>query len=146
MTLSALHTDLYELTMLAGYFDRGMHEQPAVFDLFFREPPFEGGFAVFAGLQPALDYLQQLRFSDDDLAYLEKLSIFDESFLQFLRGFQFNGRVTAPPEGTVVFPNEPLLTIEGTLAESQFVETALLNIINFQTLGATKAARITLAA
>lgn len=143
---SPLLTDLYELTMLSGYLEEGMADTPAVFDLFFRHNPFEGGYAVFAGLEPALDYLEQLAFTDEELAYLGSLSLFRESFLTFLQKFRFRGRVTAPPEGTVVFANEPLLTVEGTLAEAQFVETALLNIINFQTLVATKAARITHAA
>jgi nicotinate phosphoribosyltransferase len=143
---SALLTDLYELTMLAGYFKEGMHEEPAVFDLFFRTAPFHGSYAVFAGLEPALNYLADLRFSDEDLAYLDSLAIFQKRFLDFLKGFRFRGGVTAPPEGTIVFPNEPLVTVEGPLAEAQFVETALLNIINFQTLAATKGARISVAA
>jgi nicotinate phosphoribosyltransferase len=142
----ALLTDLYELTMLAGYFDEGMSEQPAVFDLYYRTNPFQGSYAVFAGLEPALHYLRDLRFSGEDLAYLQKLDIFKPAFLDFLKNFRFRGKVTAPPEGTVVFANEPLLTVEGNLAEAQFVETALLNIVNFQTLIATKAARLTYAA
>ncbi|HEY6007207.1 MAG TPA: nicotinate phosphoribosyltransferase [Geobacteraceae bacterium] len=146
MGYSALMTDLYELTMLAGYLEEGMTETPAVFDLFFRKNPFQGGYAVFAGLDPALTYLEGLRFSESDLAYLAGLGLFRPAFLEFLRGFRFRGRVTAPPEGTVVFANEPLITVEGSLAEAQFVETALLNIINFQTLVATKAARVTCAA
>ena len=142
----ALLTDLYELTMLAGYMREGMHEQPAAFDLFFREAPYHGGYAVFAGLQPALEYLSSLVFTDEDLQYLGSLGLFDKKFLTFLKGFRFRGRVTAPCEGEVVFPGEPLLTVEGTLAEAQFVETVLLNIINFQTLVATKAARLIIAA
>jgi nicotinate phosphoribosyltransferase len=142
MRYSPLLTDLYELTMLAGYLEEGMTEKRAVFDLYFRTNPFEGGYAVFAGLEPALDFLEALRFSDVELEYLAGLRLFKPRFIEFLRGFRFRGRVTAPPEGTVVFANEPLLTVEGTLAETQFVETALLNIINFQTLTATKAARI----
>jgi nicotinate phosphoribosyltransferase len=142
----ALLTDLYELTMLAGYLREEMHEQPAVFDLFFREPPYQGGYAIFAGLQPALEYLSSLAFTDDDLQYLAGLDLFERNFLAFLKEFRFRGKVTAPREGEVVFPGEPLLTVEGTLAEVQFVETVLLNIINFQTLVATKAARLTLAA
>lgn len=138
-----LVTDLYELTMLAGYLEKGMAEEHAVFDLFFRTNPFEGGYAVFAGLEPALDYLEGLKFLPDELEYLRKLNIFKPAFISFLRSFRFRGTVTAPPEGTVVFANEPLVTVEGSLAEAQFVETALLNIINFQTLVATKAARIT---
>jgi nicotinate phosphoribosyltransferase len=146
MRYSPLLTDLYELTMLAGYLEEGMAEQPAVFDLFFRKNPFEGGYAVFAGLEPALEYLENLRFFPEELEYLQRLGLFKPPFLDFLRDFRFHGSVIAPPEGTVVFANEPLLTIEGTLAEAQFVETALLNIINFQTLIASKAARIVHAA
>ena len=146
MRYPALLTDLYELTMLAGYLEEGMAEKHAVFDLFFRTNPFEGGYAVFAGLEPALDYLERLSFLPDELEYLRGLGIFRPRFIEFLREFRFRGSVTAPPEGTVVFANEPLVTVEGTLAEAQFVETALLNIINFQTLVATKAARITHAA
>ena len=146
MRYSPLCTDLYELTMLAGYLEEGMNEKPAVFDLFFRHNPFNGGYAVFAGLDTALSYLEELRFADDELAYLQSLGMFRSHFLDFLKDFRFTGQVTAPPEGTAVFAREPLLTIEGTLAEAQFVETALLNIINFQTLVATKAARINHAA
>ncbi|WP_305041659.1 nicotinate phosphoribosyltransferase [Geoalkalibacter sp.] len=146
MRYPALMTDLYELTMLAGYLDEGMHELPATFDLFFRTLPFRGSYAVFAGLAPALEYLRDLRFTDADLRYLAGLGIFKTKFIDFLRDFRFRGRVSAPPEGSLVFPHEPLLTVEGTLAEAQFVETALLNLINFQTLVATKAARLTVAA
>ncbi|MBK5274977.1 MAG: nicotinate phosphoribosyltransferase [Desulfuromonadales bacterium] len=142
MRYSPLLTDLYELTMLAGYLEEGMAEKPAVFDLYFRTNPFEGGYAVFAGLETALDHLAGLRFSPEELAYLNNLGLFRPRFIEFLREFRFRGRVTAPPEGTVVFAHEPLLTVEGTLAEAQFVETLLLNTINFQTLIATKAARI----
>ncbi len=146
MPIPALLTDLYELTMLAGYLDEQMHETEATFDLFFRDLPFQGGYAIFAGLEPALRYLAELRFKDEEIAYLQGLGIFKAHFLSFLKGFRFRGSVKAPPEGTVVFSNEPLLTVEGTLAEAQFVETALLNLINFQTLAATKAARLTVAA
>jgi nicotinate phosphoribosyltransferase len=146
MHTSALLTDLYELTMLAGYLEEGMTDTPAVFDLFYRTNPFQGGYALFAGLEPALDYLEGLRFTGEDLDYLKGLGIFRPRFLDYLREFRFRGTVTAPAEGTVVFANEPLLTVEGCLAEAQFVETALLNIVNFQTLAATKAARINHAA
>lgn len=142
MRYSPLLTDMYELTMLAGYLEEGKSESRAVFDLYFRTNPFEGGYAVFAGLEPALDYLEELRFSGEELEFLAGVGLFKPGFIDFLRGFRFRGRVTAPPEGSVVFAGEPLLTVEGTLAEAQFVETALLNIINFQTLTATKAARI----
>jgi nicotinate phosphoribosyltransferase len=123
-----------------------MHGQRAGFDLFFRKNPFQGSYAVFAGLEPALNYLEQLAFSDDDLIYLKSLGIFRANFIDYLRTFRFRGRVVAAPEGTVVFANEPILTVEGTLGEAQLVESALLNIINFQTLIATKAARIKQAA
>ena len=146
MRYSPLLTDLYELTMLAGYLEQGMHERPAVFDLFFRQNPFKGSYAVFAGLETALCYLEQLAFSDEELSYLDGLKIFRPDFITYLEGFRFRGSVTAPAEGSVVFAREPLLTIEGGLAETQFVETALLNITNFQTLVATKGARINLAA
>jgi len=142
MRYSPLLTDLYELTMLAGYYEEKIADKKAVFDLYFRTNPFEGAYAVFAGLEPALGFLEQLRFQDDELSYLAGLGLFKGSFIEYLRDFRFSGSVTAPPEGTVVFANEPLLTVEGTLAETQFVETMLLNLINFQTLAATKAARI----
>ncbi|MBC7963997.1 MAG: nicotinate phosphoribosyltransferase [Steroidobacteraceae bacterium] len=142
MRYSPLLTDLYELTMLAGYLEEGMVEKKAVFDLYFRTNPFEGGYAVFAGLEPALDFLEQFRFSKEELDFLTGLGLFKPRFIDYLSEFSFRGRVTAPPEGSLVFANEPLLTVEGTLAEAQFVETTLLNMINFQTLTATKAARI----
>lgn len=146
MRYSPLITDLYELTMLAGYLEEEMHEIPAVFDLFYRHNPFKGGYGVFAGLDTALSYLETLAFNDEEISYLSRLGLFRPRFLEFLRSFRFTGRVTAPAEGTVVFANEPLISVEGTLAEAQFIETALLNIINFQTLIATKAARIAHAA
>lgn len=146
MAYSALLTDLYELTMLAGYYEHGMCEQPAHFDLFFRHHPFQGGYAVFAGLEPALHYLENLQFSEEDLAYLASLRLFREEFLGYLQRFRCRCRVTAVAEGCVVFANEPLVTVSGCLAEAQLVETALLNILNFQTLIATKAARIRIAA
>ncbi|HBA89482.1 MAG TPA: nicotinate phosphoribosyltransferase [Geobacter sp.] len=146
MRYSPLLTDLYELTMLAGYLEQGMHERPAVFDLFFRHNPFNGSYAVFAGLETALCYLEQFRFEDEELSYLEGLGIFPKNFISYLETFRFKGSITAPAEGSVVFAREPLLTVEGGLAEAQFIETALLNIINFQTLVATKAARINHAA
>jgi nicotinate phosphoribosyltransferase len=146
MRYSALLTDLYELTMLAGYFEKGMHEKTAVFDLFFRKAPFQGGYAVFAGLETALNYLSELRFTTDEIDYLRSLNIFKPAFLEYLKTFRFRGKVTTVPEGTVVFGREPLISVEGPMAEAQLVETALLNIINFQTLVATKAARLVVAA
>jgi len=142
----SLLMDLYELTMLAGYFERGMHERPATFDFFFREAPFQGAYAVLAGLDPALDWLTSLRFDESDLDYLESLRLFKGPFLAYLSALRFKGTVTAAPEGTVVFPHEPVLSVEGHLAEAQIVETALLNIVNFETLIATKASRVVRAA
>ena len=146
MRYSPLLTDLYQLTMLAGYLEEGIVDTPAVFDLFFRHNPFHGGYAVFAGLDTALSYLEGLRFAEDELEYLQGLGLFRPEFIDFLRSFRFRGKVTAMPEGTVVFAKEPLLTVEAPLAQAQLVETALLNIINFQTLVATKGARIVHAA
>jgi nicotinate phosphoribosyltransferase len=146
MNYPALLTDLYELTMLAGYYEKGMHEKQAVFDLFFRKAPFMGGYAIFAGLETALDYLSELHFTDDDITYLRSLKIFKPSFLDYLKTFRFRGKVISVPEGTAVFAREPLITVVGAMAEAQLVETALLNIINFQTLVATKAARLVVAA
>jgi nicotinate phosphoribosyltransferase len=142
MSCSALLTDLYELTMLAGYFNEAMADQEAVFDLYFRHNPFQGGYAVFAGLEPALNNLENFSFTPDEIDYLHSLGLFSSAFLSFLEQFRFQGQVIAPPEGTVVFAHTPLLTVRGTLAETQLVEAMLLNVINFQTLVATKAARI----
>ena len=141
MTSNPLFTDLYQLTMLAGYFKHGLLEKRATFDLYFRRAPFGGSYAVFAGLENALEYLEHLRFSDTHLEYLKGLKMFDAAFLEYLRDWKFKAKVTTIPEGRVVFPNEPLLTVTGALGEAQLVETALLNILNFQTLVATKAAR-----
>lgn len=140
--MSSLLIDLYELTMVAGYLRRDMHEKPAVFDLYFRANPFHGGYAVFAGLEPALEHLSRLRFGEEDLGYLKGLGLFDDRFLSYLKSFRFRGKVTAAREGEVVFAGEPLLTVEGALGEAQLVETALLNLVGFQTLIASKAARI----
>ena len=143
---SALFTDLYQLTMMQGYHEAGLHTQTATFDLYCRRAPFHGGYAVWAGLDPALSALEGLRFTDRNLAYLEGTGLFRPAFLGALRGWRFSGQVTAFPEGRVVFPHEPLLTVRGPLWEAQLVETALLNVLNFQTLIATKAARLVSAA
>jgi nicotinate phosphoribosyltransferase len=142
----ALLTDFYELTMTAGQRKEGHADQEVVFDYFFRDLPPHAGFAIAAGLQPFLDYLENLRFEEDDIDYLRSLNLFDESFLGYLRDFRPRCKVRAVPEGTLVFPHEPIIQVEGTILEGQLVETALLNIVNFQTLIATKAARICLAA
>jgi len=140
----ALLTDLYELTMAYGYRESGKESDEAVFHLFFRENPFDGGYAIAAGLQSVIDYLDALRFTEDDLRYLSGL--FPARFIDHLRDFRFTCDVDAVPEGTVVFPHEPLLRVSGPIAEAQIVESALLNAINFQTLIATKASRIVFAA
>lgn len=142
----ALFTDLYQLTMMQGYYRHGLHEQDSTFDLYFRRLPFEGGYAVWAGLEPMLDTLSTLRFSEADLAYLETVGDFRADFLAALRDWRFTGQVDAFPEGSLVFPHEPLLTVKAPLWEAQLVETMLLNTLNFQTLVATKAARCVLAA
>jgi nicotinate phosphoribosyltransferase len=148
----ALLTDLYQLTMAYGYWSSGLAEREAVFHLFFRRPPFGGGYAVSAGLGPALEYLARLRFAPDDLAYLEGLvgrddqPLFSRAFLDYLGELEFTCSVDAVPEGRVVFPHEPLVRIRGGLLAAQLVETPLLTIINFETLVATKASRVCQAA
>ncbi|MFC4455701.1 nicotinate phosphoribosyltransferase [Deinococcus sonorensis] len=146
MDASPLFTDLYQLTMLGGYWQRGLHTQEAVFDLYFRRNPFGGGYAVWAGLEVALDHLLSLRFDDAALAYLKGLQLFPADFLEALAGWRFSGTIEAFPEGSVVFAHEPLLTVTAPLWEAQLIETALLNIVNFQTLIASKAARCVWAA
>ena len=148
----ALLTDLYELTMAYGYWRAGKETDEAVFHLFYRENPFEGGYAIAAGLEHAIDYLQNLRFEDQDLDDLRAIRgtdekrLFPEEFIEYLRGFALQCDVDAVPEGTIVFPHEPLVRVRGPILQAQIVETALLNLINFQTLIATKASRIVLAA
>ena len=148
----ALLTDLYQLTMAEAYESTGRGQNEAVFHLFFRRNPFEGGFAVACGLARAVDYLTSYRFGEDDLAYLATLSgndgqpLFQPSFLRQLAGIRLACDVDAVPEGTVVFPYEPLVRVRGPLMQAQLVETALLNFVNFETLIATKAARVRLAA
>lgn len=142
----ALLTDLYELTMMAGYLQDGRAEQTVCFDYFFRTLPPNAGFAVSAGLEPFLDYLENLQFYEDDLDYLATLRIFDTEFFDYLRDFKPRVFVKAVPEGTLVFPFEPVVHVEGTLFDAQLIETALLNFLNHQTLIASKAARICLAA
>lgn len=147
-----LLTDLYQLTMAYGYWKAGKADQEAVFQLFFRKHPFGGGFTIAAGLADAVAYLSAFRFSDSDLAYLGTIPgrdgarLFDGGFLEYLRGVRFGGSLDAIPEGTAVFPHEPLLRVRGSILQAQLVETALLNLINFQSLIATKAARVCLAA
>lgn len=139
---SALVTDLYQLTMMQGYLKSGLADEDACFDLFFRKNPFGGGYAIFAGVSEALAFLSTMKFSDDDISYLRSLKIFTPDFLDYLKRFKFTGDVFAADEGTAVFPMEPVLRVVAPLYQAQLVETALLNVINFQSLVATKSARI----
>jgi nicotinate phosphoribosyltransferase len=147
-----LLTDLYQLTMAFGYWKQNRLDQEAVFHVTFREHPFQSGYTIACGLADAINYILHLHFRSDDLAYLGELEgadrkrLFEPAFLEYLSTLNFSGSIEAVPEGTVVFPHEPLLRISGPLLQCQLLETALLNIINFQTLIATKAARICLAA
>lgn len=136
-----LHTDLYQINMMQVYFNKGIHNKKAVFEAYFRKVPFENGYAVFAGLERIVRYLENLSFSDSDLSYLEELG-YPEEFLDYLKYLKMELTVKSAKEGDLVFANEPLVQIEGPLAQCQLVETAILNIINYQTLVATKAARI----
>ena len=142
---SALFTDLYELTMLQAYDAEGM-TAPAVFELFFRQLPADRTYVMAAGLDDVLHYLETLRFTDDDLAWLQQQQQFSESFLHRLRDFRFTGDVYAVPEGTVVFENEPVLQVVASLPEAQLIETYVLNQIHLQSVAATKAARVVTAA
>ena len=135
-------TDLYQLTMINGYYQCGAKNQMACFDLFYRGSNGYS-YAIAAGLDQAIDYIENLHFDDDDIDYLRSLNIFGEDFLAELKGFRFTGSMRAVPEGTLVFPNEPILTIIAPMFEAQLVETALLNLINHQTLIATTASRLT---
>ena len=144
----ALLTDLYQLTMAYGYWKMGKLNQEAVFTLFFRKPPFHSGYSIMAGLATVLDYLDGLGFTETDLSFLATLTgtdnkpLFESDFIDYLGKLRFDCNLDAIPEGTVVFPHEPLLRVQGPLLQCQLLETTLINIINFQTLIATKAARI----
>ncbi|MFC3414835.1 nicotinate phosphoribosyltransferase [Algoriphagus hitonicola] len=147
-----LLTDFYQLTMAYAYWKSGKGEQEAVFNLFFRKHPFQGGFTLAAGLDFVIDYLENFKFKKEDLSYLGKMKVkdgsalFEQDFLDYLENLKFSCDIDAIEEGTVVFPNTPLIRVKGTLIQCQLLETPLLNIINFQTLIATKAARVNLAA
>lgn len=137
-----LLTDFYELTMANGYFANGMKDKIAYFDMFFRNIPDEGGFAIMAGIEQLIEYLSDLKFTDEDIEFLRSKNIFDEEFLQYLKNFRFTCDVWAVPEGTPIFPNEPIVIVRGPVIEAQFIETMVLLIINHQSLVATKANRI----
>ncbi|CAG4992835.1 Nicotinate phosphoribosyltransferase pncB2 [Dyadobacter sp. CECT 9275] len=151
-TSLGLLTDLYQLTMAYGYWKSGKAEQEAVFNLYFRRHPFQGGFTIACGLSSVIDYLNEYRVDEQDLQYIASLTgsdnrpLFEPGFLQYLRAMKLKCSVDAIPEGTVVFPNEPLIRIQGPILQCQLLETPLLNLINFQSLIATKAARMRLVA
>ena len=141
-----LLTDLYELTMMQGYFENEDVNQTVIFDMFYRNNPEGNGYAICAGLEQVIDYIKNLHFTEDEIAYLKGLGIFKPAFLDYLRDFRFTGDIYAIPEGTVIFPREPLVKVIAPIMQAQLVETAILNIINHQSLIATKTARIVRAA
>lgn len=138
---TASYTDLYQISMAQVYYQQGKHQQKAVFDYFFRKLPFEGGYAIFAGLETILDLLEDFQFSKSDIEYLQTQGL-DPDFLDYLKTFKFKGTLTSTFEGDIVFPTRPILQVEGNMVEAQLVETMILNVLNFQTLIATKASRI----
>lgn len=141
-----LLVDFYELTMANGYFESGMENQIAYFDMFFRRVPDEGGFAIMAGLEQLIEYLKNLTFTEEDIEYLRSKELFSENFLNYLKNFKFACDIYAIPEGTPIFPNEPILTVRGPIIQAQFIETMILLSINHQSLIATKSNRIVRAA
>lgn len=140
-----LLTDLYEMTMMQGYF-KNNNNRTVVFDAFYRTNPSDGGYAICAGVEQVIEYIENLHFDDDDINYLRSLHIFDEDFLAYLADFHFSGDIYAVPEGSVIFPREPLIKVIAPIMEAQLIETAILNIMNHQCLIATKAARVCYAA
>ncbi len=141
-----LLTDLYELTMMQGYFKNAEQNQTVIFDAFYRNNPMDGGYAISCGLEQVIDYIKNLHFSKEDIAYLTSLGIFDNDFLDYLRDFRFTGDIYALPEGTVMFPREPMIKVIAPIMQAQLIETAILNILNHQSLIATKASRVCYAA
>ena len=141
-----LLTDLYELTMMQGYFEKQSANETVIFDVFFRENPVKNGYSIMAGLEQVIEYIKNLNFSYEDVDYLRGLGIFSEDFLHYLSGFHFSGNIYAISEGSVIFPKEPILKVIAPIMEAQLVETAILNIINHQSLIATKTARVVHAA
>lgn len=137
-----LHTDLYQINMLKTYWEQGIDQKEAVFEAYFRKAPFGNVYAIYAGLERIINYLTNLKFTESDLEYLRELNIYDDDFLDYLANFEFTASVRGVREGEMVFANEPLIQVQGPLGQCQIVETAILNVINYQTLIATKAARI----
>ncbi|MBR2972229.1 MAG: nicotinate phosphoribosyltransferase [Clostridia bacterium] len=138
--------DFYELTMANGYFELGKADEISYFDVFYRKVPDGGGFAIAAGLEQVIDYIKKLKFTDEDIAFLRSKNLFSEGFLEYLRGFRFTGDIYAVPEGTPIFPGEPIMTVRAPSVEAQFIETYILLCLNHQSLIATKANRIVRAA
>lgn len=141
-----LLTDFYQLTMMQGYIENNKEQQLVIFDLFFRSNPYEGSYSIAAGLQQVIEYINNLSFSSEDLNYLKSLNVFSNEFIEFLRNFRFTGDIYSVVEGTLIFPNEPFLKVIAPIVQAQLIETALLNIINHQSLIATKASRVKWAA
>ena len=135
-------TDFYEITMANGYFQSDIRNHEAVFDMFFRRVPDDGGFAIMAGVEQLITYMKNLKFTDEDIDYLRSKNSFSEEFLEYLRNFKFTCDVWAVPEGTPIFPHEPIVTVKGPIIQAQFVETFILLTINHQTLIATKSVTI----
>ncbi|MBQ5651957.1 MAG: nicotinate phosphoribosyltransferase, partial [Selenomonadaceae bacterium] len=138
--------DLYEMTMANGYFAHHETQPRVIFDIFYRKNPDEGGFAIFAGLEQMIEYVENMHFTEEDIAYFESLNLFSGEFLAYLKDFHFSGDIYAFPEGTVMYPNEPCVTVVAPLIDAQLVETALLALVNHQSLIATKTSRIVRAA
>lgn len=137
-----LHTDLYQINMVETYWKDGIHNKKAIFEMYFRKLPFGNGYSLFAGLERIIEFIENFGFSESDIAYLREEGQYSELYLEYLNNLQFTGTIRSMKEGELVFANEPILQIEAPLAEAQLIETALLNIVNFQTLIATKASRI----
>ena len=143
---NTLLCDFYELTMANGYFELGKADEIAYFDVFYRSVPDGGGFAIAAGLEQVIEYIETLKFTEQDIEFLRSKGIFSEGFLDYLRTFRFTGDIFAVPEGTPIFPNEPFLTVRAPSIEAQFIETFILLCLNHQSLIATKANRVVRAA
>ncbi len=141
-----LLTDLYQLTMMQGYYKNHEQNETVIFDMFYRTNPMNSGYAIMAGLEQVIQYIQNLHFTKEDIEYLKNIHIFEEDFLNYLKNFQFSGDIYAIPEGTVIFPREPLIKVIAPVMEAQLIETAILNIINHQSLVATKTSRVVWAA
>lgn len=141
-----LMTDLYQLTMMQGYYEANMYNKITVFDMFYRKNPSNNGFAIVCGLEQVVEYIKSINFDEEIIRYIKSLNIFKKDFIEYLKTFSFTGDIYAIPEGTVVFPNEPLIRVKSSIMEAQFIETTILNIINHQSLIATKASRVAWAA